>query len=246
MAAPQAYCFVNAPLLLQSVTAPNTNHPHQLTFGSSIDFIDSDTHHPVVVYFWTMNAPVVDEVVAFWGSLAHDGTTQAPLTVFATSVERFQWADLDADNYMSLVPEGRRPMIIAQGTVQGNTVNRMFVLKGQVYGNHEYHTFIFKVWVPNTPRWIKVPLPNNNQIVAIRGELDRCTESGMFVVNLHDMALPARQTGATPPTTPGSGPSPKRVRRSGRHNPVQVMEEGPDIMAPQDNGKGGPSGSAVA
>ncbi|EIW72359.1 hypothetical protein TREMEDRAFT_58526 [Tremella mesenterica DSM 1558] len=117
MAAPQAYCYVNPPLLLQLVTAPNSTHPYQLTFGLSIDCINSNTHHPVAVHFWTINPPVIDKVVDFWGSLAHNGSSHAPLMVFATSVERFQWANLDAKNYMSLVPKERRPMIIAQGTV---------------------------------------------------------------------------------------------------------------------------------
>ncbi|RXK40561.1 hypothetical protein M231_02213 [Tremella mesenterica] len=189
-----------------------------------------------------MDPPVTDEVVAFWGSLAHDGSVQAEMDIFAFTMERFRWADVNDEDYLQHVPGGRRLMVNAQGAVEASNVDRTFTLAGQVWGNGRMNTFRIRVWIPDSPRWGNVPLPAQSQVVGVLGEIIRREPGGMYVIELLDISLPGRQQVPGHKSVP-STPSPaKRTRYNTRgNNPVE--RSAAEETFQESSSEAGPSGS---
>jgi len=47
--------------------------------------------------------------------------------------------------------------------------------------NQSQNTFRLRIWVPNTPRWQRLPLPSARAIIAIRGEIGGRDPEGMYI-----------------------------------------------------------------
>ncbi|ORY21641.1 hypothetical protein BCR39DRAFT_457520, partial [Naematelia encephala] len=108
--------------------------PRQHLYTLFTEFLTSNDKNQVMVHAYTVETLALNEVVSFWGSLAHNGSITSPLEVYATSFERFDWVDLNDEDYFTKVPSCQRPMIIAQGCVEGPTTKDQFTLTGSVYG----------------------------------------------------------------------------------------------------------------
>ncbi|RXK41841.1 hypothetical protein M231_00840 [Tremella mesenterica] len=238
-ATPNSSCYVYAALLITDDTVAASDKPRQHLFSLVLSFPTSIHDVMVHTHAFTNTPPVIDEVVAFWGSMAHSGSKDQPMQIFATSIETFPWADLDDSSYMTKVPSGCPVMVISTGVVETDCVNRIFILGGSIYGNGQQNVFRFKIWIPNTPRWACLPLPTSGQTVTVRGEIYGRDETGILTVMLHDIQLQARAApSSSTPATPGT-PSPKRARRSTRRSNVQLLEE-------EGVAEAGPSGTTGA
>ncbi|RXK36528.1 hypothetical protein M231_06187 [Tremella mesenterica] len=141
--------------------------------------------------------------------------------------------------YMTKVPSGRPVMLISTGVVETDSVNRVFIMGGSIYGNGQQNVFHFKVWIPNTPRWARLPLPTAGQTVTVRGEIYGRNETGILTVMLHNIQLQAR--GGPSPSSPAMvvTPSPKGVRRVTRRSNVQLLGVEEDAPAAGPSGSGG-------
>ena len=95
----QPYCVILAPLLVVDTSSADSALPNQRIVKSHLEFYDSDTAHDVAVRVYSPNPPSPDEVVSYWGNVAHDGNPNSILTIFATSVETYPWAKIDGESY---------------------------------------------------------------------------------------------------------------------------------------------------
>lgn len=89
------YAFATVPLVVLEDRIPNDAKPHQHAYTCRLDLPRTDESHLVLVSAFVKAAPVVSEVASFWGNLSHDATADDMLTIYAKSVERFEWAKLD-------------------------------------------------------------------------------------------------------------------------------------------------------
>lgn len=96
MTAPHHYCFINGPLLIRNDNVPDTSRPRVHVFTGHLEFPLHEGKHETLVHAYTPEPPAELEVVSFWGSAAHNGSLDESLQIFATSMERFPWADLDS------------------------------------------------------------------------------------------------------------------------------------------------------
>ena len=93
----QPFCVIQAALLVVNSSSPDTSLPNQRMINNILEFFDSDDEHEVQVRIFTPSPPLPQQVVSYWGNIAHDGRPTSILTVFATSVETFPWADIDGE-----------------------------------------------------------------------------------------------------------------------------------------------------
>ena len=63
-------------------------------FGTYIEFLDPYERHRFT-YPHTPRIVVVDEVVGFWETSVHNGTSSTPMEVHATSVEQLPYGQLE-------------------------------------------------------------------------------------------------------------------------------------------------------